>query len=59
MLRTSSAADPESFKVRRGKVGGFRDYLAPDDIAYIDACEAARGCEFTRPAVEPQGGISP
>ena len=50
MLRTPSNADPESFKVRKGKVGGFRDYLAPDDVAYIDACEAARGCEFTRPA---------
>ena len=56
--RTASAATccarrprriPESFKVRRGKVGGFRDYLAPDDVACIDACEAARGCAFTRP----------
>ena len=50
VLHTPSNADPEAFKVRKGKVGGFRDYLAPDDIAYIDACEAARGCEFTRPA---------
>ena len=48
MLRTPSNADPESFKVRKGKVGGFRDYLSPDDIAYIDAAEAARGCAFTR-----------
>lgn len=53
MLRTGSSADPESFKVRKGKVGGYRDYLAPEDIAYIDACEAARGCEFTRPAAAP------
>ncbi|MEO8485839.1 MAG: sulfotransferase domain-containing protein [Betaproteobacteria bacterium] len=52
MLSTASRADPESFKVRRGKVGGFRDYLADDDIAHIDACEAARGCSFTRPARE-------
>ena len=55
MLRTASNADPESFKVRKGKVGGFRDYLAPEDVAYIDACEAARGCEFTRPAAEAAG----
>jgi len=48
MLRTPSNADPESFKVRKGKVGGFRDYLSPDDVAYIDAAEAARGCAFTR-----------
>ena len=51
-LKAASGADPESFKVRKGKVGGFRDYLAGDDIAYIDACEAARGCEYTRPAAE-------
>ena len=51
-LRTPSTTDPEAFKVRRGKVGGFRDYLDPDDVAFIDACEAARGCAFTRPAVE-------
>ncbi len=48
MLRTASNADPESFKVRRGKVGGFRDYLSSDDIAFIDDAEAARGCAFTR-----------
>lgn len=49
-LRAASGADPESFKVRKGKIGGFRDYLTADDIAYVDACEDARGCEYTRPA---------
>ena len=29
--------DPDSFKVRRGKVGGYVDYLSADDIAYVDA----------------------
>ena len=29
--------DPESFKVRRGKVNGYVDYLAPEDIAWIDS----------------------
>ena len=48
MLRTPSNADPESFKVRKGKVGGFREYLSNDDVAYIDAAESARGCAFTR-----------
>ena len=48
MLRTPSNADPESFKVRKGKVGGFREYLSYDDVAYIDAAESARGCTFTR-----------
>lgn len=48
-LRAASGSDPESFKVRKGKVGGFRDYLSDDDIAWIDARESAIGCEFTRP----------
>lgn len=42
--------DPESFKVRRGKIGGYRDYLTAEDIAFIDGAVAARGCEFTRNA---------
>jgi hypothetical protein len=25
--------DPESFKVRRGKVGGYRKYLSVEDLA--------------------------
>ena len=48
-LRAGVAADPESYKVRRGKVGGFRDYLSDGDIAWIDARVAEAGCEFTRP----------
>lgn len=32
-LRPGDSADPESFKARRGKVGGFRDYLSAEDIA--------------------------
>jgi hypothetical protein len=34
ILQPTDAADPESFKVRRGKVGGYTDYLAGDDLAY-------------------------
>jgi hypothetical protein len=26
--------DPESFKVRRGKVGGYREYLSIEDQKY-------------------------
>lgn len=40
-LRTSKADDPESFKVRRGKVGGYVDYLTPEDIRFVDAAIAA------------------
>lgn len=39
--------DREAFKVRRGKVGGYRDYLSPEDIGFIDAAVAERGSEFT------------
>jgi hypothetical protein len=28
--------DPESFKVRRGRVGGFTEYLSADDIRYVE-----------------------
>jgi len=35
-LRSTVAGDPEAFKVRRGVVGGYRDYLSADDIAYVE-----------------------
>ena len=50
MLRAGRDADPEAFKVRRGKVGGFRDYLSDDDVAWIDACVAESRCAFIAPA---------
>lgn len=31
ILRAGDTSDPESYKVRRGKVGGFADYLSPAD----------------------------
>jgi hypothetical protein len=37
ILQPTDAGDPESFKVRRGKVGGFTDYLTGDDLAYANA----------------------
>ena len=36
MLQPRSGGDLERFKVRRGMVGGYRDYLTDDDIAFID-----------------------
>jgi hypothetical protein len=35
MLRPASE-HPESYKVRRGKIGGYADYLTEEDIAYSD-----------------------
>src|SRR4029078_4143874 len=34
ILQPGNAEDPESFKVRRGKVGGYVDYLDEADLAY-------------------------
>lgn len=50
-LRPATPDDPESFKVRRGRVGGYAEYLSAADVAYIDARESEAGCEFTRPQV--------
>jgi hypothetical protein len=36
------ASNPESFKVRRGKVGGYRDYLSADEAAALDRLVAAK-----------------
>jgi hypothetical protein len=35
-LRPADPENPESYKVRKGKVGGFVDYLEDRDIAYIN-----------------------
>ena len=40
ILRAGDVRDPESFKVRRGKVGGYREYLSVEDQQY--AAEAMR-----------------
>ena len=36
-LAAGSAEDPESFKTRKGKVGGYRDYLDDAQVAWLDA----------------------
>src|SRR5262245_43827241 len=35
-LRPRDPNDPESFKTRRGKVGGFVDYLTPEEIEAVE-----------------------
>jgi sulfotransferase family protein len=37
ILKPGDVSDPESFKVRRGKIGGFREYLSPEDQRYAAA----------------------
>lgn len=36
ILTPRDVADKDSFKVRRGKVGGWRDYLSSEDAAYSE-----------------------
>lgn len=38
LLKPQDPDDPESFKVRKGEIGGHREYLSDEDIAYIDDC---------------------
>ena len=40
ILHPGDVRDPESFKVRRGKVGGYREYLSDEDLKY--AADALR-----------------
>jgi hypothetical protein len=48
-LRPADPGDDESYKVRRGVVGGYRDYLSQADIDYIDRVVAAVGCPWIQP----------
>ena len=41
-LRPGDRANPQSYKVRRAKVGGWRDYFDEEEVAAIDALLAAR-----------------
>jgi hypothetical protein len=35
-MKPGDASDPSSFKVRRGKVGGWHDYVTEEQAAAID-----------------------
>lgn len=35
-LRPGDKTDPNSFKTRKGKVGGYVEYFSADDLAYLD-----------------------
>lgn len=40
LLQPGDVNDPESYKVRRGKVGGYRDYLTGDDLTFANRAVA-------------------
>jgi len=46
LLQPGDVNDPESYKVRRGKVAGFRDYLKAADLAYANAAVAMLNPQF-------------
>jgi hypothetical protein len=48
LLQPGNSDDPQSFKVRQGRVGGYTDHLSPRDIDYIRLMEMKWGGAFTR-----------
>jgi hypothetical protein len=46
ILRPGDVRDPESFKVRRGKVGGYREYLSAEDQAFAASALAKLDVRF-------------
>jgi len=48
VLKPADSADPESFKVRKGKVGGHTEYLSAADVAYIDRVIEESGFDFAK-----------
>ena len=35
-MKPGDPSEPASFKVRRGKVGGWRDYMSEEEAGHID-----------------------
>jgi hypothetical protein len=52
VLRPGDAKDDESFKVRRGKVGGYSNYLSQDDCKYLTEVIAEARCPLLDPYVQ-------
>jgi hypothetical protein len=46
ILHPGDVRDPESFKVRRGKVGGYREYLSAEDQQFAAAAITDLDCRF-------------
>lgn len=45
-MRPKDTDDKDSYKVRKGKVGGYTEYLSQADIEYVDRTVAEIGCPF-------------
>ena len=46
-LKPANTADPESFKVRKGKTGGYMEYLSEQDVEFIDKAIADYNFDFS------------
>jgi hypothetical protein len=46
ILQPRDRNDPESFNVRRGRIGGYADYLSASDIEYANAAISALDRRF-------------
>lgn len=60
-LAAPDPGDPESLKTRRGLVGGYREYLVGDDLAYVESRIAERmppALGYREPGVHPETRVS-
>ena len=57
-LRPRDPNDPESFKTRRGKVGGFVDYLTPEEIEQVER-RIRSGLDASFGYSQPRGSGAP
>ena len=49
-LQPGAYVDEESYKVRRGKVGGYVDYLDNNDLEYVNSVIDELGCPLFLPS---------
>jgi hypothetical protein len=47
VLTPGDAADTDSYKVRKGKIGGYRDYFSPEQVQAIDELVKGRAAPRT------------
>ena len=50
ILTATDGSDPQSYKVREGKIGKYSKYLNQEDVKYVDDMANLLGCEFTMSA---------
>jgi hypothetical protein len=44
VMKAKDTKDPNSFKVRSGKIAGYQEHLSPEDISFIDSVVEMEGC---------------